>query len=105
MPSWMKKTLISKLIAWLGEGNILVDRDSSDGQAYHCLHFSWYNRYTTNMWYVAEYKAMIKVLESLPGQPGSIASPFTSFVLNINVCTQGHRDIADKQLGHVKLLA
>lgn len=41
---------------------------------------------------------MVEIVESLPGQPGSIASPFVSFVLNINVRTQGHRDVGDKSL-------
>ena len=38
---------------------------------------------------------MIKFVDSLPGQPGSPTRPFVSFVININVCTQGHRDVKD----------
>lgn len=41
---------------------------------------------------------MVQVLDSLPGQPGSHVAPFPSFVLNINVCTQAHRDVGDKNL-------
>lgn len=46
----------------------------------------------------AEYEAIIDVVESLPGQPGSVVSPFVSFVLNINVSTEGHRDTGDKHI-------
>jgi hypothetical protein len=42
-----------------------------------------------------EYKALVRIVESLPGQPGSLVAPFTSFALNINVCTQAHRDVGD----------
>lgn len=44
----------------------------------------------------AEYEVLIKVVESLPGQPGSLVSPWVSFALNINVCTEAHRDVGDK---------
>lgn len=46
----------------------------------------------------AEYQVLVEIVDSLPGQPGSPVSPFVSFVLNINVCTQGHRDVGDKHL-------
>lgn len=41
---------------------------------------------------------MVHILDSLPGQPNSLVAPFPSFVLNINVSTQGHRDVGDNNL-------
>jgi len=38
------------------------------------------------------------VVESLPGQPGSLVSPFVSFVVNIGVCTEAHRDVGDRDI-------
>lgn len=45
-----------------------------------------------------ECEAIASIVDSLPGQPGSLVSPFVSFVLNINVRTQGHRDVGDKHM-------
>lgn len=46
----------------------------------------------------AEYRATVQILDTLPGQPSSLVSPFPSFAFNINVCTQGHRDVGDNNL-------
>jgi hypothetical protein len=38
---------------------------------------------------------LIEYVELLPGKPGSPVAPFLSLVVNINVCTLGHRDGKD----------
>lgn len=49
MPTHLKATLSAKLIACLGEDDILVWRQGGDETPFEGLHFSWYNRYTTNV--------------------------------------------------------
>ncbi|KAG1752118.1 hypothetical protein EDB19DRAFT_1618696, partial [Suillus lakei] len=45
-----------------------------------------------------EYKALVELVELLPGKPDSPVAPFLSLVININVATLGHRDAKDKLL-------
>lgn len=49
MPEYLKTALMAKLTACLGDSNKLVSRDSRDHEPFSCVHFSWYNRYTTNV--------------------------------------------------------
>ncbi|OAX31168.1 hypothetical protein K503DRAFT_806306 [Rhizopogon vinicolor AM-OR11-026] len=43
-----------------------------------------------------EYEILAELVDLLPGQAGSPVHPFLSLVVNINVCTEGHRDAHDK---------
>jgi len=45
-----------------------------------------------------EYKALVELVELLPGKPDSPVAPFLSLVININVATLGHQDTKDKLL-------
>ncbi|KAG2035959.1 hypothetical protein BDR03DRAFT_1012081 [Suillus americanus] len=45
-----------------------------------------------------EYKALVELVELLPGKPDSPVAPFLSLVININVATLAHRDAKDKLL-------
>jgi len=49
MPQRLKDALVDRLTTCLTSENTFKPRDSQDGKAYQCLHFSWYNRYTTNV--------------------------------------------------------
>ncbi|EGO30648.1 hypothetical protein SERLADRAFT_412378 [Serpula lacrymans var. lacrymans S7.9] len=45
-----------------------------------------------------EYATLAKVIDILPGQPRSSVSPWLSWVVNINLCTEAHRDIGDSNI-------
>jgi hypothetical protein len=45
-----------------------------------------------------EYQVLVELVSLLPGNPGSAVSPFLSLVVNLNVCTEAHRDAKDKDL-------
>jgi hypothetical protein len=49
MPGYMKENLTAKLLACLGGSDKLVSQDSRRLEPFECLHFSWYNRYATDV--------------------------------------------------------
>ncbi|KIJ11544.1 hypothetical protein PAXINDRAFT_36142, partial [Paxillus involutus ATCC 200175] len=59
--------------------------------------FEWLEMMTRN-YLPSEYEVLVRLVRVLPSKATSLTSPFLSLIINLNICSEAHRDAKDKDL-------